>query len=195
MRKSEINRKTAETQIKLVLDLDGTGKSNIDTGCGFLDHMLTLFSSHSRFDLEVNCKGDVQVDYHHTAEDIGIVLGCALKECLGSKKGIYRYGDIFLPMDEALVLAAVDISGRGALSFNVDVPTEKVGDFDCELVEEFMLAFVRSAEITLHLNKISGKNTHHIFEAVFKGLARALKKACATDPSLGDEIPSSKGVL
>lgn len=195
MRRSEISRRTAETDIRLVLDLDGSGKSKIDTGCGFLDHMLTLFSSHSRFDLEISCKGDVEVDYHHTAEDIGIVLGSALKQCLGDKKGICRYGDIFLPMDEALVLAAVDISGRGALSFNVEVPTEKVGDFDCELVEELMLALVRSAEITLHLNKISGKNTHHIFEAVFKGLARALKQACAIDPTLNGEIPSSKGML
>lgn len=195
MRSVSLQRKTAETDIKLTLDIDGSGKSSIDTGCGFFDHMLTLFAHHGNFDLEVKCVGDVKVDYHHTVEDIGIVLGNAFKQCLGDKKGITRYGNIYLPMDEALVLAAVDISGRGYLGYGLEVFTQKVGDFDCELVEEFLIAFARTAEITLHVRSLAGKNTHHIFEAAFKGIARALRQACAIDASAADKVPSSKGVL
>ena len=195
MRSYNIERKTAETDIKLSLNLDGTGKSEIDTGCGFLDHMLTLFASHGRFDLAVKCVGDVKVDYHHTAEDIGICLGKAFFEALGDKKGIERYGSITIPMDEALVLCAVDFSGRDYLGFAVEIPSLKVGDFDTELVEEFWLAFVRQAGATLHFKKFAGRNSHHIIECVFKAAARAMKQAVKIDPAYADEIPSTKGVL
>ena len=195
MRSSEIKRKTAETDITLSLLLDGGGKSNIDTGCGFLDHMLTLFASHGRFDLDIKCKGDINVDYHHTTEDLGIALGQAFKEALGDKKGICRYGFMILPMDEALVLSAVDISGRTYLNFNVEFNTEKIGDFDTELVKEFFYGFVRSADLTLHIKMFEGENSHHLAEAIFKGTARALRQAVAVDESYRNEIPSTKGTL
>ena len=195
MRTYECNRKTSETDISLRLDLDGKGKSEIDTGCGFLDHMLTLFASHGRFDLSVKCVGDVQVDYHHTVEDIGICLGKAFFEALGDKKGIERYGSVILPMDEALILCAVDISGRDHLNFDVEIPTVKVGDFDCELVEEFWLGFVRQAGCALHFKKLAGKNSHHIIEGAFKAAARAFRQAVKIDPERAGEIPSTKGVL
>ncbi len=195
MRISEINRKTNETDIKLKLNIDGKGESEIDTGCGFLDHMLTLFSKHSRFDIELLCKGDTNVDYHHTAEDIGIVLGTALNEALGDMRGITRYGSMILPMDESLILSAVDISGRAHLEYTLPVPTYKVGDFDTELVEEFFLAFVRNAKLTLHINKLSGSNSHHIIEGAFKSVARSLKTAVAIEKNFENEIPSTKGVL
>jgi len=195
MRTSTITRKTAETDISLTLELDGSGRSEIDTGCGFLDHMLTLFSRHGRFDLTVRCKGDVNVDYHHTVEDIGIALGSAFFEALGDKKGIERYGDTTLPMDEALILTAVDLSGRSNLSFALSIPTEKVGDFDTELVKEFWLGFVRCAECSLHIVQFAGENSHHIIEGTFKSAGRTFKKAVAIDPAYKDEIPSTKGVL
>ena len=195
MRIYDIERKTAETDIKLSLNLDGTGKSKIDTGCGFLDHMLTLFASHGRFDLAVKCVGDTNVDYHHTAEDIGICLGKAFFEALGDKKGIERYGSVTIPMDEALVLCAVDFSGRDYLGFAIEIPSIKVGDFDTELVEEFWLAFTRQAGATLHFKKFAGRNSHHIIECVFKAAARAMKQAVKIDPAYADEIPSTKGVL
>lgn len=195
MRIAELKRNTAETRISVFLNLDGTGKSEIATGCGFLDHMLTLFSRHGRFDLNVTCQGDTQVDYHHTTEDIGIALGTAFSQALGEKRGICRYGDTILPMDEALILTAVDISGRSFLGFELPIPTEKVGDFDTELVEEFWLGFVRKAECTLHFKELSGSNTHHIIEGAFKSAARSLKKAVLIDPVYADEIPSTKGVL
>ncbi len=195
MRKSEIKRTTAETDIKLSIDLDGSGKSEIDTGCGFLDHMLTLFAKHGRFDLSVYCKGDTQVDYHHTVEDIGIALGTAFNEALGDKKGIERYGDTILPMDEALLLTAVDLSGRAFLGYVMPIPTEKVGDFDTELVEEFWLGFVRNAACTLHIRMLAGSNSHHIIEGAFKSAARSLRKAVRIDPDFANEIPSTKGVL
>ena len=195
MRTYECNRKTAETDISLRLDLDGKGKSEIDTGCGFLDHMLTLFASHGRFDLSVKCVGDVQVDYHHTVEDIGICLGKAFFEALGDKKGIERYGSVILPMDEALILCAVDISGRDHLNFDVEIPTVKVGDFDCELVEEFWLGFVRQAGCALHFKKLAGKNSHHIIEGAFKAVGRSMRMATAIDPAFAQDIPSTKGVL
>ncbi len=195
MRSFSTERKTAETDIKLKLNIDGTGKSTIDTGCGFLDHMLTLFAKHSRFDLDVTCKGDTNVDYHHTAEDIAIVLGNALSECIGDAKGICRYGHIILPMDESLILCAVDAGGRACLNYKLSIPTEKVGDFDTELVEEFMAAFTRSAKINLHLKQLDGTNSHHIIEGAFKALARALKTAVSIDEKFKDEIPSTKGIL
>ena len=195
MRKTEFVRKTAETDIALSLNIDGSGKSEISTGCGFLDHMLTLFAKHSRFDLAVSCKGDTDVDYHHTTEDIGICLGAALKKCLGDMKGIVRYADIILPMDEALILCAADVSGRAYLAYDADMPTEKIGDFDTELVEEFLLGFVRNAGITLHVKQLSGTNSHHIAEGIFKALARVMKASCAIDEKYKDEIPSTKGVL
>ena len=195
MRKSEINRKTAETDISLTLDLDGSGNSTIDTGCGFLDHMLALFAKHGRFDLSVKCAGDVEVDYHHTAEDIGISLGQAFAEAVGDKKGIYRYGNMILPMDESLILSAVDISGRDYLGYDLRIPTEKVGDFDTELVEEFWLGFVRNAGVTLHIKQFEGTNSHHIIEGAFKSVARSLRAAVAIDPTCADEIPSTKRVL
>lgn len=195
MRSSEIKRKTAETDIYLRLVLDGAGKSNIDTGCGFLNHMLTLFASHGRFDLTVKCTGDVNVDYHHTVEDIGIALGEAFFEALGDKKGIVRYGNMLLPMDEALILSAVDFSGRAYLEYGLEIPTEKVGDFDTELCEEFWLGFVRNAKCTLHLKQLSGTNSHHIIEGAFKSAARSIRQAAAVDKDFPDEIPSTKGVL
>ena len=195
MRTYKLTRKTAETAITLSLNLDGTGRSVIDTGCGFLNHMLTLFASHGRFVLNVSCVGDVDVDDHHTVEDIGICLGEAFKQALGEKKGIIRYGQMILPMDEALILTAVDISGRSYLAYDLEIPTEKVGTFDTELVEEFWLAFVRKAELTLHIRKLAGTNSHHIIEGCFKSAARALRQAVAIDESRKDEIPSTKGVL
>ena len=195
MRTAQINRNTAETQISIALNLDGTGKSEIATGCGFLDHMLTLFSRHGRFDLKVSCDGDTQVDYHHTVEDIGISLGTAFSQALGDKRGICRYGDTLLPMDEALILSAVDLSGRSYLGFDLPIPAQKVGDFDTELVEEFWLGFVRKAECTLHIKELSGSNSHHIIEGAFKSVARSLKKGVLIDPVYADEIPSTKGVL
>lgn len=195
MRTAEINRKTAETDIKLMLNLDGSGQSHIATGCGFLDHMLTLFSRHGRFDLELKCEGDINVDYHHTAEDIGICLGEAFAKALGDKKGIIRYGSMMLPMDEALILTAVDVSGRCHLEFNLDIPKEKVGNFDTELVKEFWLAFVRKAEMTLHIRQLAGENSHHIIEGAFKSVGRSLAAAVSIDEKYKDEIPSTKGVL
>lgn len=195
MRTSEIKRTTAETDIDLSLNLDGKGISEISTGCGFLDHMLTLFAKHGRFNLTVSCRGDVDVDYHHTVEDIGITLGKAFSEALGDKKGIVRYGSRVLPMDEALILSAVDISGRGYLGYELQIPTEKVGTFDTELVEEFWLGFIRNADITLHLRQLAGTNSHHIIEGAFKSAARSLKDAVKIDADFADEIPSSKGVL
>lgn len=195
MRTSAIERNTAETKIKLSLNLDGTGESTVNTGCGFLDHMLTLFAKHGRFDLEVICDGDTNVDYHHTVEDIGIVLGTAFSEALGDKKGIERYGDIILPMDEALILTAVDFSGRAYLGFNLEIPTEKVGDFDTELVKEFWLGFIRTAGCTLHIKQLAGENSHHIIEGAFKSAARSFSKAVKINSDYKDEIPSTKGVL
>lgn len=195
MRIADIVRVTAETNIHLTLDLDGSGASNISTGCGFLDHMLTLFARHGRFDLTVTCTGDTQVDDHHTVEDIGICLGDAFFKALGERRGITRYGCTTLPMDEALIMTAVDISGRGMLCSDLSIPTEKVGRFDTELVEEFLLAFVRRAELTLHVRQLAGRNSHHIIEGLFKSMARTLRTAVAVDPSCPDEIPSTKGVL
>ena len=195
MRTSQFTRNTAETQISIKLNLDGSGQSDISTGCGFLDHMLTLFSRHGRFDLNVRCVGDTQVDYHHTVEDIGIALGTAFSQALGGKRGICRYGDTVLPMDEALILTAVDISGRSYLGFDLPIPTQKVGEFDTELVEEFWLGFVRKAECTLHIKELAGSNSHHIIEGAFKSAARSLQKAVLIDPVYADEIPSTKGVL
>ena len=195
MRTAEIMRKTAETDIELYLNLDGDGKSVIDTGCGFLDHMLTLFAKHGKFSLNCSCKGDTQVDYHHTVEDIGIALGTAFGKALGYKKGIVRYGQCVLPMDESLILSAVDISGRGYLAFDLEVPTQRVGDFDTELLEEFFIAFARKAEITLHIKKMAGVNSHHIIEGTFKSVARSLRMAASIDEAFKDEIPSTKGVL
>ncbi len=195
MRTSEIVRNTAETQITLKLDLDGTGKSNIDTGVGFLDHMLTLFSKHGRFDLDVVCKGDLNVDAHHTTEDIGIALGMAFSEALGDKKGIVRYGSTILPMDEALILSAADLSGRSYLAYDCAFKAPKVGDFDTELGEEFWYGFTRKADLTLHIRQLAGTNAHHILEGTFKSVARTLKDAVAIDPAYKDEIPSTKGVL
>lgn len=195
MRTSVINRKTRETDIHLALNLDGEGKSEINTGVGFLDHMLTLFASHGRFDLTIDCQGDIEVDDHHSAEDIGICLGMAFMNALSEKKGITRYGNIILPMDEALILSACDISGRACLCFDAEFPTEKIGTFDTELVEEFLLAFVRNCPMSLHIKKLAGSNSHHIAEGIFKSIARTLKAAVYIDPMLGDEIPSTKGVL
>ena len=193
MRTSNIERKTGETDISLALNLDGEGKSTIDSGCGFLDHMLTLFAAHGKFDLTLSCKGDTNVDDHHTVEDIGICLGKAFAEALGDKRGIARYGDITLPMDEALILAAVDLSGRDYLGYALEIPTEKVGSFDTELVEEFWLAFVRNAACNLHIRQLAGKNSHHIIEGTFKAVARALRAAVKSDGT--DTVPSTKGVL
>lgn len=195
MRKAEIKRKTAETDIALSLNIDGTGASVCETGSGFLDHMLTLFAKHSRIDLEVKCVGDLHVDCHHTAEDVGICLGKALADAMGDKRGIVRYGDIILPMDETLILSAVDISGRGELYAKLEIPAEKVGDFDTELCEEFFIAFARNAGITLHILQLAGKNSHHIIEGTFKSVARSLGKALAIDEKIKNEIPSTKGAL
>ena len=195
MRAVEIARKTGETDIQLSLNLDGAGKSEIHSGCGFLDHMLTLFAKHAGYDLKVYCKGDIEVDYHHTTEDIGIALGQAFFKAIGDKRGISRYGDITLPMDETLIMSAVDISGRDYLAFALDITADKVGDFDTELCEEFFLAFTREARITLHIRQLAGKNAHHIIEGAFKAVARALGKATAIDEKRKDEVPSTKGVL
>ena len=195
MRTAEINRKTAETDISLFLNLDGVGKSEIDTGCGFLNHMLTLFAKHGRFDLSVKCVGDTDVDDHHTAEDIGICLGDAFARALGDMRGIVRYGNTVLPMDEALILSAVDISGRGKFVSDMKIPTEKVGTFDTELVFEFFEAFVRRANMTLHIRELAGENSHHIIEGAFKSVARSLRTAVKIDPETAGEIPSTKGVL
>ncbi len=195
MRIGEINRKTAETSITTYLDLDGIGEADIDTGVGFLDHMMTLFSRHGRFDVRLSCDGDTYVDDHHSVEDIGICLGKAFKKALGDMRGINRYGHIILPMDETLILCAVDISGRAHLSFEADFPSEKIGTFDTELVEEFFAAFVRSSNITLHIKQLSGKNSHHIAEGMFKAFGRTMKTAVAIDKEFDDEIPSTKGVL
>ena len=195
MRTSEIKRKSAETDITLSLNLDGTGKSEINTGCGFLDHMLTLFASHGRFDLSVSCVGDVQVDDHHTVEDVGICLGRAFREALGEKRGIVRYGSLALPMDESLVLAAVDLSGRAYLGYEMGIPAAKVGSFDTELGEEFWFALVREAGVNLHLRRLAGGNSHHLLEGSFKAAARALRQAVAIDPDFADDIPSTKGEL
>ena len=195
MRKAEVNRKTGETDIRILLDLDGTGKSVIDTGVGFLDHMLTLFARHGRFDLEVTCKGDTYVDDHHSVEDIGIALGKAFEQTLGDKKGVVRYGSTILPMDESLILSAVDLSGRGLLVYDLQIPAEKVGTFDTELTEEFFRALAHNACATLHIKQLSGGNSHHIIEGAFKSVARSLRTATAIDPACADEIPSTKGVL
>lgn len=195
MRCAEIIRKTAETDISLELKLDGTGRSAIATGCGFLDHMLTLFAKHGRFDLNITCTGDTYVDDHHTTEDIGIALGQAFALALGEKRGITRYGSQILPMDESLILTAVDLSGRGYLGYDLQIPSEKVGTFDTELVEEFWLGFVRNAACTLHIRKLAGTNSHHIIEGAFKSAGRSLRQAVALDAACGDEIPSTKGVL
>ena len=195
MRSAEIRRRTAETDITLTLCLDGAGKSEVHTGAGFLDHMLTLFAAHGRFDLSVVCRGDTEVDDHHSVEDIGIALGEAVARALGEKRGIARYGSMLLPLDEALVLAAIDLSGRACLRFTAQIPSQKIGTFDTELVEEFFTAFVRSAGATLHIRQFDGANSHHIVEAMFKAFARALSAAAAPDPRLGDAIPSTKGVL
>ena len=192
MRTATINRKTAETDISLTLNIDGEGKANIQTGCGFLDHMLTLFAHHGSFDVTLSCQGDTEVDYHHTTEDVGIALGDALRAALGDCRGIVRYGDITLPMDEALLLAAVDVSGRGMAVLALDIPTEKVGDFDTELVNEFFFALARRANLTLHIRQLAGLNSHHIIEGAFKATARALRAAVKQE---GDKIPSTKGVL
>lgn len=195
MRISEVSRKTAETDVYVKLCLDGNGTSDVDTGIGFLDHMLTLFAKHSRFDLVVKCDGDIEVDGHHTTEDIGIALGTAFKEALGDKRGIKRYGSTILPMDEALILTAVDISGRPYLRYRMKIPAPMVGDFDTELLREFLIAFAFNAGITLHIRRLDGINSHHIIEGTFKSLARTLKTAVEIDEKAKDEIPSTKGVL
>ncbi|MBQ2809793.1 MAG: imidazoleglycerol-phosphate dehydratase HisB [Clostridia bacterium] len=195
MRVSEIKRKTGETDICLKINLDGKGESKIDTGCGFLDHMLTLFAKHARYDLEVKCIGDTNVDYHHTSEDVAICLGKAIYDALGEKRGIRRYGDIILPMDEALIMCAIDISGRDYLGYALEIPAYKVGDFDTELCEEFFRALVREAKLTLHLRQITGANSHHIIEGAFKAVARAMSSATSIDERYALEIPSTKGVI
>ena len=195
MRTATITRKTAETDITLTLNIDGSGKSNIHTGCGFLDHMLTLFSKHARFDLDLTCNGDTYVDDHHTTEDIGIALGQAIKIAVGDKKGINRYGSMILPMDESLILTAIDLSGRGCLGYDLQIPTEKVGTFDTELVEEFWLGFIRNAECNLHIRQLTGTNSHHIIEGAFKSVGHSIKAAVKIDPDFADDIMSTKGVL
>ena len=195
MRYSTIDRKTAETEITLTLNLDGSGQSDIDSGCGIMNHMLTLFASHGRFDLSVICKGDTDVDFHHSVEDIGICLGQAFLQALGDKKGIQRYGDMVLPMDESLILSSVDFSGRSFLGYGLRIPTEKVGDFDTELVEEFFQGFTRQAQCALHIRQLAGTNSHHIIEGAFKSVARSLRQAVSIDDRFESEIPSTKGVL
>ncbi len=195
MRTAQIDRKTAETDISITLNLDGTGESEINTGCGFLDHMLILFAKHGRFDLKVRCVGDTYVDDHHTVEDIGIALGQAFKEALGEKRGIYRYGSMILPMDEALILSAVDLSGRSYLGYKLDIPTQKVGTFDTELIEEFWLGFTRNSDCTLHIVSLEGKNSHHIIEGAFKSVARSMRDAVSIDKDFSQDIMSTKGVL
>lgn len=195
MRQSEISRKTGETDVQVRLDLDGTGEYTIDTGIGFLNHMLELFTRHGRFNLQVTCKGDTWVDDHHSTEDIGIALGQAFDKALGDRKGITRYGSMLLPMDESLIESAVDISGRGMLAYGLDIPTEKVGTFDTELVEDFFQAFAQNARCTLHIRQLAGRNSHHIIEGAFKSVARSLRAAVKIDPDTAGEIPSTKGVL
>ncbi len=195
MRIANLNRKTNETDITLALNVDGKGLANISTGCGFLDHMLTLFAHHSRMDLTITCKGDTWVDDHHTVEDVGITLGQAISQALGDKKGITRYGSMLLPMDEALILSALDFSGRPYLVYDMNIPTEKVGTFDTELCEEFWLAFVRNAACTLHIKQLAGSNSHHIIEGAFKSVARSVRAAVAIDKDFADEVPSTKGAL
>lgn len=195
MRTAKLRRTTGETDVAVVLDLDGTGKSEISTGCDFLDHMLTLFARHGRFDLTVQAKGDTWVDDHHTVEDVGITLGDAFAQALGDKRGVTRYGSTILPMDEALILTAVDLSGRGLLCYDLAIPTEKVGTFDTQLVGEFFAAFARRADLTLHVKQLAGANSHHIIEGAFKSLARSLRTAVAIDPAAAGEVPSTKGVL
>ncbi|MCQ2362906.1 MAG: imidazoleglycerol-phosphate dehydratase HisB [Acidaminococcaceae bacterium] len=195
MRQAVVERKTAETKIFLKLNLDGGGKYKVASGCGFMDHMLTLFAVHGNFDLELSCEGDTWVDYHHSVEDMGIALGQAFRQALGDKRGIRRYGNMLLPMDETLIMAATDFSGRSFLGYSVQIPTEKVGDFDTELVEEFWLGFVRQAECALHIRQLAGKNSHHIIEGIFKAVASSLRQGVGIDESLKDRIPSSKGVL
>ncbi len=195
MRTAEIARRTAETDVRLRLELDGTGESRVSTGCGFLDHMLTLFARHGRFDLEITCQGDTFVDDHHTVEDVGICLGDAFAQALGDKRGVARYGSALLPMDEALILTAVDLSGRGMLCCELRIPAQKVGTFDTELAEEFFIALARRGDMTLHIRQLAGNNSHHIIEGAFKSLARSLGAAAAIDPRFSQEIPSTKGVL
>ena len=195
MRQAEVNRKTGETDVRIVLNLDGKGKSDIDTGVGFLDHMLTLFARHGCFDLDVFCKGDTKVDDHHSVEDVGITLGKAFEQALGNRKGVTRYGSTILPMDESLILSAVDLSGRGLLVYDLAIPAEKVGTFDTELTEEFFRALAHNAGMTLHIRQLTGGNSHHIIEGAFKSVARSLRSATAIDPACADEIPSTKGVL
>ena len=195
VRQASITRNTKETKITATLVLDGRGEADISTGCGFLDHMLELFARHGRFDLTVKCDGDIQVDAHHTVEDCAIVLSRCFAQALGDMRGINRYGSMILPMDEALILSAVDLSGRGILCDALEIPTEKVGSFDTELVKEFWLAFVRNAECALHVRQLAGENSHHIIEGAFKSVARSLRQAVAIDPAFADEIPSTKGVL
>ena len=195
MRTADIQRTTRETSIRLSLNLDGSGEAKIDSGCGFLNHMLELFAAHGGFDLSVRCDGDVQVDYHHSVEDIGICLGQAFAQALGDKRGIRRYGQFLLPMDETLVLCAADLSGRDYLGWAVELPSATVGTFDTELAQEFWLAFVRNCPSSVHIRKLAGENTHHILEAVFKGMGHTLKEAAAIDEARRDAIPSTKGVL
>ena len=195
MRTAELRRTTGETDVTVVLDLDGTGKSDISTGCGFLDHMLTLFARHGRFDLELTCKGDTWVDDHHSVEDIGIALGQAFAQALGDKRGVRRYASLCLPMDEALILCAVDLSGRGGYYEDLDIPTEKIGTFDTQLVYEFMEAFAVNAKVTLHIRKLAGRNSHHIVEGAFKALGRVLREAVSIEEQFKNEIPSTKGML
>lgn len=195
MRNAEINRETAETKISLWLDLDGTGKTDIATGCGFMDHMLTLFAAHGRFDLMINASGDTYVDYHHLTEDLGICMGQAFDEALGDKRGITRYGTKILPMDEALILTSVDISGRAFLDYRLEGLKEKVGDFDTELAREFVVAMVRNGGFTLHVRQLAGENTHHILEGMFKSLGRSMAKAVKIEKGREDEIPSTKGII
>ncbi len=195
MRQSDIRRKTAETDVRVCLNLDGTGSSEVRTGCGFLDHMLTLMARHGGFDLTVTCTGDTYIDDHHTVEDIGITLGQAFAEALGDKRGIRRYGDRTLPMDEALILSAVDISGRGACYMDMSIPTEKVGTFDTQLCEEFFIALAQNGGLTLHIRQLAGRNSHHIIEGAFKSVARSLREAVSIDPDHAEDIPSTKGIL
>ena len=195
MRSAHMERNTRETQIRLSLNLDGTGQSSVQTGCGFLDHMLTLFAAHGRFDLEVICEGDLQVDAHHTAEDVAIVLGKAFSTALQNKMGITRYAHVVLPMDEALILAAVDVCGRNHLSFGLQIPSPRVGDFDTELVKEFFIAFVNNFPMALHLRQLAGENSHHIIEGAFKAVARCLRQALAIDATAPNSVPSTKGML
>lgn len=195
MRTAEIKRTTKETDISLYLNLNGEGKSEIDSGCGFFDHMLTLFSSHGKLDLNVKCDGDTNVDFHHSIEDIGICLGQAFAKAIGDKRGIMRYGSIVIPMDETLILVSLDISGRSHLNFDVSIPTQTVGGMDTELIEEFFISFVRNADVTLHIKQFAGKNTHHIIECIFKAFGRAVCKAVSDDITIGGEIPSTKGLL